>query len=494
MLGDLLIGGRGGARQSRAAVGDRGAVAAAHPLAAGAGAEVLARGGSAVDAAIAAQAVLCVVIPNACSLGGDLLALVRAPDGQVTAVNGTGVWPRGADQAAASGGASVTVPGLVSGWEALRAQGARLGLDKALESAVRIAGHGPVVEADLAGALAAQRQRLLDGGAQDWELLGARPGQRVAQPVLAQTLTAIGRHGGAGFYLGGLATAVAATVQRHGGSLTAQDMAEQAPVVGPPVTVEWAGGTVAVQPPMTQGVLLAMALQWLQREGADADALDHLCVEVTEAAFAFRSRAGEGAALLRERLAVDRQRAARRGGPRSYFHTAGVAATDADGLVVSSLVSVFDDFGSACFVPEGGFTLNNRAAGFTDGPNASRPGARPVHTLAPALLQQGEDVLAIATPGADGQVQTLLQVLAGMHVLGRPLTVAVDAPRWRSDGGRLQIERSHPAAQELARRGHDLVLMDDGDERFGGVVAAGITGGVPLAVGDWRRQVATAAA
>ncbi len=335
----------------------------------------------------------------------------------------------------------------------------------------------------------AQRARLVGGGAGGWPLLAARAGDRVAQPALAATLEAVAAGGADAFYRGGLAAAVARAARARGGALSADDLAAHRTVVADPVGVAWDGGRAWVQPPSSQGVLLAMALAWLEREGPVPPAdRDHVGVELTEAVFAFRDRAAEGAALLAEPLAVDRERAAQRGGPRAYLHTAGVAAADAEGTVVSSLVSVFDDFGSAVWVPEGGFVLNNRAGGFTAGPNAPRPGALPVHTLAPALLTTPRGPLALATPGADGQVQTLLQVLLHLRDDG-DLAAALDAPRWRSEGGRLLVERAHPAAETLGARGHAVTALDDGDDRFGAVVAAGLRGGTPIAAGDWRRGV-----
>jgi gamma-glutamyltranspeptidase/glutathione hydrolase len=150
-------------------------------------------------------------------------------------------------------------------------------------------------------------------------------------------------------------------------------------------------------------------------------------------------------------------------------------------------VSVFDDFGSAVFVPEGGFTLTNRAGGFTGGANAFAPGKRPVHTLAPALLETPEGAVALSTPGADGQVQTLLQVILDWAVAGRDLGEAVDASRWRSEDGKLLVEAGHPAHDDLASRGHEVVELPAGDVRFGAVTAAGVQDGAPWALPDWRR-------
>lgn len=178
----------------------------------------------------------------------------------------------------------------------------------------------------------------------------------------------------------------------------------------------------------------------------------------------------------------------RRGGPRAYLHTAGVAVADAQGLVASSLVSVFDDFGSCVFVPELGITLNNRAGGFTQGPNAAAAGKKPIHTLAPALIRGSFGTLALATPGADGQVQTLLQVIEKVFRRDQDLAAAIAAPRWRSEGGELLIESDHPATAALKALGHEVRALAPGDVRFGAVVCAGQVDHSPIALADWRRQ------
>jgi gamma-glutamyltranspeptidase/glutathione hydrolase len=141
------------------------------------------------------------------------------------------------------------------------------------------------------------------------------------------------------------------------------------------------------------------------------------------------------------------------------------------------------------YVPELGLTLNNRAGGFTGGANAPAGGKRPVHTLAPMLLEVPGGVLALATPGADGQVQTLLQVLVALRA-GHSLAEAIARPRWRSEDGRLLVERSHPQGEQLRALGHDLVPTDDGDLRFGAVVCAGHWQDQPVAGADWRRETA----
>jgi gamma-glutamyltranspeptidase/glutathione hydrolase len=161
---------------------------------------------------------------------------------------------------------------------------------------------------------------------------------------------------------------------------------------------------------------------------------------------------------------------------------------------VSSLVSVFDDFGSAVFVPEGGFVLNNRAEGFGAPPNDLRSAALPVHTLAPAMrIDPDGEAIAMATPGADGQVQTLLQVLLALRYGGADLPTAIAAPRWRGEGSSLLIEEGHPGRAALEAHGHRLETRPFGDPEFGALVVAGVARGAPWAAGDHRREVASGA-
>lgn len=474
-------------RSARVGSGAGGAVAAAHPAAVAAGAQTLSAGGSAVDAAIAAHAVICVALPQSAGLGGDVLALVH-DDGAVAAANGTGCSPAGLTGIPdTTGGSSVTVPGLVDGWLTLHRRWGRLPLSAVLAPAIDLAAEGFVVDTALAAAVDGQRDRLRAGGASGWELLGAGDtGWR--QPRLAELLARIAADGRSAFYDGASARAIVEAVRSHGGALALRDLAEHHTPCPDPVAVPWRGGTAFVQPPMSQGVLLAMALQATTALRADGHRVDdHALIEITGAVFAHRSDCAAGADLLGVPLTVDLDRASGRSGPRAYLHTAGVAVADATGQVVSSLISVFDDFGSGVFVPELGIVLNNRAAGFTDGANAAAPAKRPVHTLAPALICGPDGVTALATPGADGQIQTLLQILTA----DRPLAEAISAPRWRSENGRLLIEEGHPAAAELAARGHQLAARPPGATVFGAVVAAGTTP-EPFAVADWRRQTHSA--
>ncbi|MDB6105578.1 MAG: gamma-glutamyltransferase [Gammaproteobacteria bacterium] len=469
--------------------GRLGAVSAAHPLAAAAGQEMLLAGGTAADAAIAAQAVLCVVMPDACSLGGDMLALAHMPGSAPLAINGTGAAPLRLERVSDDGANSITVPGIVDAWCVLSKLQGRLPLSRVLEPAIRLASSGMRVSQTLSAGLASHRARLQRGGADGWSLFDRHAGELIQQTQLAEALRRIGTDGRDAFFAGGAARGIARAVQALGGTLSEADLAAHKTIVASPVESGWGNLRLAMQPPMSQGVLLNMAVGAMSRLGEfPTELLDHVAIELTDAAFAFRADVGKGAALLAHELPVDLQKASHRGGPRAYLHTAGVAAADAEGRLISSLVSVFDEFGSCVYVPELGFTLNNRAGGFTDGANAAAPGKRPVHTLAPALVTTSQGVLALATPGADGQVQTLLQVLIAIHREQLDLARAIARPRWRSENGALLIEQSHTGIAGLAARGHRVTPIADGDARFGAVVCAGWIDDQPVAGADWRRE------
>lgn len=477
------------------ATGERGAVSAAHPLGAAAGCAMFEMGGNAVDAAIAAQGIICVAMPYAAGLGGDMLALV-ASGADVLAVSGAGRTPaRAPAQYATTGGSSITVPGLVDAWLVLHEQFGQLPLHVVLAPAEQLAADGFAVDPGLAHAVDAQRIRIIEGGGANWTLLNRRAGEKWRQPELSRLLRDIAIVGRAAFYSGEASQAIADAVCDHGGTLTTGDMAAHSTVLSPTLSTAWGDCVLHVQPSPSQGVLLAMAAQWLNdRDGLIHPCRDHVLVETTEAAFQHRDAASRGEALFDEVLDVDVEHSARRGGPRAYLHTAGVATADSTGLVVSSLVSVFDDFGSGVYVPELGIILNNRAGGFTSGLNAPGPSKRPVHTLAPALVQAPNgDCLALATPGADGQVQTLLQVLDRMRYRRESLNHALAASRWRSEDARLLVEDDHDDLGELTRRGHRTSPRKPGDDVFGAVVAAGTAAGGPFAASDWRRSVTTGA-
>jgi gamma-glutamyltranspeptidase/glutathione hydrolase len=471
--------------------GVSGAVSTAHPLATIAAQEQLLAGGTAADAVVAAQAVLSVIAPESCGLGGDAFFLVRSEQGAVVAVNAAGASARATSSTAITqAGQSVTVPGMVAGWEQLLGRWGRFPLAKVLVPAIRLAENGFVARPQLKRAVADQRERLVSGGGKDWVLLKTLESNAIGQqPQLANTLRTLGQEGASWFYSADIANDICKVIRQQGGSMQLSDLASHQTIVCKPLSVKWKEYDVYLPPPMSQGVLLGMALNAMPNvKGLEPFRQDHIAIELTEAVFSFRHRVVEGERLFSEKLEFDPNKASNRGGPRAYLHTAGVAASDVSGLVVSSLVSLFDDFGSAIYVPSGGFALNNRACGFTSSPNELGPGKVPVHTLAPILLESATTCMALATPGADGQIQSILQVLLAGEESGIPLDMAIHQPRWRSEDGRLIIESGHPSLRKLVEFGHNTVVVENGDARLGSIVCAGVAPPGPFAVSDWRRE------
>jgi gamma-glutamyltranspeptidase/glutathione hydrolase len=487
--------------------GARGVIACGHPLAAGAGAAMLEAGGTAADAAVAAGAVLCVVLPDACGLGGDALALVHSPGGRELAYNGSGAAPAGlTGEIPPDGAGAAAVPGAVAALAELHAGHGTLPWTAVLAPAIAIARDGLPLSAALRAAIDRHRARL-EAGAAGWELLDPRHavGARLRQPELAALLERIAEDGPAALYEGDIAAAIAAAAAAGGASLSAQDLGRHRTPVLAPVVRERLGARISAQPPVSQALLALIALGALEASGAAAGASPappaadraHYLIEAIEAAFSYRDgigAGGEAAAALADATAqIDRERAGRLGGPRGGVHTTGVATADSDGLVVSMLLSVFAEFGSCALVPAGGFLLNDRLHGFTAGENRAAPGRRPVHTLSPLLVARGTGRFGLCTPGADGQVQTLSQILSAVLLAGDSLPAALAAARWRSSEGLLVVEDGYdPAAlAELARRGHELVPLPAGAKAFGAAVCAGIdtASGTTYAACDPRQEV-----
>jgi gamma-glutamyltranspeptidase / glutathione hydrolase len=477
--------------------GIRGVCACGHPLGAAAAAEIIAAGGSAVDSALAAAAALSVVLPDACGLGGDALLLLSMPDGQELAFNGSGRSPRALKGAIpADGGGTVAVPGAVAAWTDAHRRFGRLELARVLAPAVTLAAEGFPLGEETARALSRQRHRL-ERTASSFPLLtgGIEPGSRVRFPELALTLRRIGTEGAESLYTGELARAIANAARRDGGALDEGDLAEHETDVLSPISARRLDHSLIVQPPVSQATLALTALAAVERGGASDPAQRlHIAVEAWEAAFSFRHLLTEPAAamdLVDAPLSVDPERAARRRGARSDAHTTAVATADDQGTVVSMLISVFDDFGSAVLVPEGGFLLNDRLHGFTAPGCEPRPATRPIHTLSPAIAATEHKRFALCTPGSDGQVQFLVQALLALSD-GDSLPVAFDRPRVRSVDGRLAVEHDMDSAivEHLRSRGHDLWLRPPGEGRFGAMVTAGVDNrtGTLFAGADPRRE------
>jgi gamma-glutamyltranspeptidase / glutathione hydrolase len=480
--------------------GPVGAVACGHPLGVEAGVEAFGSGGSAMDAALAAAAVLSVVLPDACGIGGDAMILVREPDGAVVAFNGSGAAPAAlVPPIPDDGPGTAAVPGAVAGWEAAHGCFGRLPFEAALRPARRLAADGFPLGEPLASALDEHRARL-ERWASGWEVLrhAGAPGSTLRQPRLGALLERITRDGAEALYRGEIAAAVARAALAGGAPLSASDLERHTTPVLAPLRRSYHGASIVVQPPVSQALIVLMALGALERAGECAPPdRRQLAIDAIEAAFEYRDCiAAEDAAdrLLSLQLDANAPSADGHNGPMAGDHTTAVATADARGLVVSMLVSVFDRFGSATVVPEGGFLLNDRLKSFASdpaSPNAPAPGRRPVHTLSPLLLESDERIVALATPGADGQVQTLLQLVDALVVDQVSLPEALHRPRWRLTDGSLLLEAGFPPgeARNLGARGHHPITPPAGATSFGAAVAAGYerATGTVFAANDSRR-------
>ncbi|UOQ87604.1 gamma-glutamyltransferase [Agromyces endophyticus] len=429
-----------------------GAVATSHHLATEAGAAMLRAGGNAIDAAIAAAAALCVVYPNNVALGGDLVALVRNPDGEIHFVNATGRAPAAQtlDVLRAHHGEAlpnrgidtVTVPGGVRGWEALAELGGRLGWGERLGAARRLAREGAPTATSVARAIRDERAALeADPGCRALFLPGGTPldeGAPLVQPALADTFDRLAEHGPDEFYSGEVAARWIAGLEALGGRITAADAAGYRPVVEAPLRIEALGVEVVTSPPNTQGFSLLRTVRGI----ADRGLRDPLGDDAAELAELFHSANAVRAAWLCDPdvapldgaglVTVDtpgRETDAR----PAHGDTVGLTAVSADGWAVSLVQSVYWTFGACVLEPSTGILFQNRGTSFSldrEHPAAFGPGLRPPHTLMPVLvLRDGELLQAQATMGGQAQpqihAQLLLRSLGGASALE-----ATSAPRW----------------------------------------------------------------
>jgi len=495
------------------AYGADGAIAAPHYLASWAGANVLRDGGSAVDAALAANFVLAVVWPHMCGPGGDLFAQVWSPaDGRLLALNASG--RAGAKMTAESyrarglagmpqrGPLSVTVPGAVDGWFTLHARWGRLEWSRLVRDAVQVARDGFRLTPFTVAAIGSSADLLArNGGGAAVFLPNGRPpvaGERLVEPDLARTFETLAADGPRALYSGPLGEQVLAFLHRQGSDLAAADFAAHSAEWVEPLRLTYRGVEVCQVPPNSQGIVLLDILGML--DGFDLAAHDtaeriHHLVERKKLAFADRDAlvadpaSGEvdasrmlDPAWARQQVASIQARRAQpaAGAVPATGDTIYLCAADRDGLVVSLIQSLYAAFGSGVHVPGTGITLHNRGFGFTlaDGhPNRLAPGKRPLHTLMPGMaLQAGQPWLAFGTRGADGQPQTGLQLLTGLLDLELELQAAQEAPRWvhGAPGERFPREalvlesRLGPAvATELEARGHQVLVTDALDPVMG---------------------------
>jgi len=483
----------------------RNIVSTSQPLAVQAGMAMLARGGNAMDAALAAAIALPIVEPCSNGLGSDLFAIVW--DGrELTGLNASGRAPAAATPARYAGKReipqrsweAVTIPGAVSGWVALAERYGTLPFGDLFAPAIRYARDGYLVSPVVAQkwALAATIMPKDLGFAEHFLPRGRAPniGERFACPPMAATMEKIAATRGEAFYRGELAEAMTAHARASGAAHTVADFAAHTLDWVSPLALDYDGATVHEIPPNGQGIAAQMALGILRSFDLaalppDSVASQHLQIEAMKLAFADayryvsdpRTMEVTAAALLdpdylaaRARL-IDRQHAQDFGhGDPPKGGTVYLCAADESGMIVSLIQSNYMGFGSGVVVPGTGISMQNRGAGFSlarGHPNEIAGGKRPYHTIIPGFLtRSGAPLAAFGVMGGPIQPPAHVQTLVRLLTYGMNPQSVLDAPRWKVNGGRsIDLESSAAPALRagLAALGHQLESIPDSYMDFG---------------------------
>ena len=453
-------------------------LSASNPHAVRAGLRALERGGNAVDAAIAAAAMLCVAEPINTGVGGDAFALVGsgATVAGLDAAGGAPAHVEAGGPVARRGPRSVTVPGAVGGWGALSERFGRLGLDGCLHDAIDAAELGLPLSPRSAALWAAEG--LCPAG------FGPRTpsaGDRVRLPALAAILRAIAEFGPQAIYRGEVARAIASASW-----LEEDDLARYAPRWVSPLRATYRGHEVLELPPPTQGVVALEALLLLEtQEPTLVNTVAAVALALEDGAREVRDGADVSRLLSREHL--DTRRAQRASAvPAIDAGTSHLCVVDCDGLAVSLIQSLFGSFGSGVLVAGTGILLQNRGACFaTEG--GVRPGQRPFHTIIPGMITDGAHATAVfGIVGGQLQAQAHVQLVSALVDDRLDPQAALDRPRFRIDGATVLLEDGlWDRAEELRDSGFAPVLSDDWT-RFGSGQAIVIDGDVLIGGSDPR--------
>jgi len=522
-----------------------GMVATSQPLATEIGVATLRRGGSAVDAAIAANAALGLTEPTSCGIGGDLFAIIwEAAKERLHGLNASGRSPLSLTLAHLAslgsfipqhGPLSVSVPGAVDGWFELHARFGRLPLRELLAPSIDLARNGFLVTPVIGAAWAAGADFLhaAPGFADVFMPDGRAPavGEPFVNPALARAYDLIARDGRTAFYDGPIASGIQEAVRGNGGFLGTEDLAAHRSEWVEPVATTYRGWRVFELPPNGQGIAVLQMLNML--EGFDLGSMTwgsaehlHLLVETKKLAFEDRAKFyadPKFGAVPVERLVSKDYAAARRAlidlkraAPSPTHGDLGVGAgdtvylatADADGNMVSLIQSNYMGFGSGVTVVPFGFGLQNRGSQFAldaKHANAYAPGKRPFHTIIPAFaIREGDALLAFGVMGAAMQPQGQVQVLTNMLDFGMGLQAAGDAPRVRHEGsteptgeppfpggGWLHLEPGfdEAAVEGLRQRGH-RIEPHGGSAAFGGyqAIKRDLRSGVYLGASESRKD------
>ena len=484
---------------------------------------MLAQGGSAVDAAVATAITLTIVEPVSNGIGSDAFAIVW--DGKrLHGLNASGRSPAawtpeyfGGNAVPALGWNSVTVPGAVSAWVELHTKFGRLPFEKLFEPAISYGRDGFLVSPTIAEQWAAQVPLFRDqpGFAEAFMPAGRapKPGERFRFPDHAVTLEKIAATSGEAFYRGELADKLESHAAANGGIMCASDLAaHRADWVGT-IDTTYRGYTVHEIPPNGQGIVALIALGILEQfdmASLPADSADsvHLQIEAVKLAFAdaqayvadidhmpFPAERLLDKEYLRQRAAlIDRGQAQSAAAGTPTGGTVYLTAADAAGMMVSMIQSNYLGFGSGVVVPGTGISLQNRGADFAAAqghPNRVGPNKRPYHTIIPGFVtKDGIAVMSFGVMGGTMQPQGHVQVMVRIADHCQNPQAACDGPRFRwVHGTQVSCERGFPQStlDELRRRGHDLVAVEDYNQ-FGSCQAIWCLDGGYFAASDPRRD------
>jgi len=472
--------------------GDTHMAATSHPEGSHTANAILEAGGNAVDAAIAASAVLCVAEPHMTGIGGDCFVLYAPEGGGLVALNGSGRAPdsvdaaalreQGLDEIATDSPLAVTVPGAVDAWCRLHEDYATMPLDQLLAPAIALAEKGCVITPRVAYDWQIHSGKLSDSSsACDFFLRDGSPylvGDRFRNPALASTLRRIALEGRNGFYEGDMAQSMVLFLESVGGVHTTDDFSRQSSNFVDPISTTYKSNQIFECPPNGQGIIALLILNILERFEGEYSEADHahLLAEATKLAYRQRDSliadpamanvsnemllSKETARNMAAEIAFDRTRPDAPFGEVEHKDTVYLCIVDKEGNAISFINSLFSAFGSTLFDANTGVLFHNRGTGFTleEGhANELEPGKRPLHTIIPGMVMK--DGLAVAPFGVmGGHYQATGHADFLSRVLDRGMNVqqALDQPRSFAYGGPLVMEDGYGPgiAEDLRQRGH----------------------------------------
>jgi gamma-glutamyltranspeptidase/glutathione hydrolase len=510
-----------------------GVVTTSQPLAAQAGLQMLRRGGTAADAAVATAAMLGLVEPHSAGIGGDMQALYwSAKDRKLSALNASGWAPRawtpkyfrdkGLDEVPAYGVDSVTVPGAVDGWDRLQRRYGNLSLAEALRPSIKLAEQGFGLTERIRGDWNSYDQFYVDMLRKDPESAQVflRNGKVpplysiVRNPHLARAYKLLAKDGPKAFYDGPIGEAMVKRIQAGGGAMTMSDVRSFRSEWVKPITTNYKGYDVYETPPQTQGFATLEMLNIIEQcaprlnynlraLGARSPEFWHILIEAKKLAYADLHRyngdprfvdvpldrllSKSYAASLCSRIDLKHSsspaRAAKQTAPsltvKERGDTVYLIAADRWGNMASFIYSIYDYFGSSVSVPGYGFPLNDRGSFFSLDPSSASvvaPHKRPFMTIIPAfVMKDGKPLMAFGNMGGDEQAQAQATELVNMIDLGMNLQAAGDAARFHhgQSSGDVHLESRlyDLVGPKLAAMGHHVVRVQGDDDQFGGYQA-----------------------